>query len=64
QRFYRGEASRRTGAPGTGLGLAICQEIAKRHGGHIHVTSDGVPGKGAQFSVWLPAATREELTAF
>lgn len=64
QRFYRGEASRRTGAPGTGLGLAICQEIAKRHGGHIHVTSEGIPGKGTQFSVWLPAATREELSTF
>jgi PAS domain S-box-containing protein len=64
QRFFRGEASRRTGAPGTGLGLAICQEIAKRHGGHIHVTSAGVPGRGTQFSVWLPAASREELTAF
>ncbi len=64
QRFYRGEASRRTGAPGTGLGLAICQEIAKRHSGHIHVSSEGVSGKGTQFSVWLPAATREELAAF
>lgn len=64
QRFFRGEASRRTGAPGTGLGLAICQEIAKRHGGHIHVTSEGVPGKGTQFSVWLPAATREELASY
>jgi PAS domain S-box-containing protein len=64
QRFFRGEASRRSGAPGTGLGLAICQEIAKRHGGHIHVTSEGVPGKGTQFSVWLPAASKEELTAY
>jgi PAS domain S-box-containing protein len=64
QRFYRGEASRHTGAPGTGLGLAICQEIAKRHGGHIHVTSEGVPGEGTQFSVWLPSASKEELTSF
>jgi PAS domain S-box-containing protein len=64
QRFFRGEASRRTGAPGTGLGLAICQEIAKRHGGHVHVTSAGIPGKGTLFSVWLPAATREELASF
>lgn len=64
QRFYRGEASRRTGAPGTGLGLAICQEIARRHGGHIHVTSEGIPGKGTQFSVWLPAASKQELAAY
>lgn len=61
QRFYRGEASRRTGAPGTGLGLAICQEIAKRHGGHIHVTSEGIPGKGTQFSVWLPASSKDDF---
>lgn len=64
QRFFRGEASRRTGAPGTGLGLAICQEIAKRHDGRIEVTSEGIPGKGTRFSVWLPAATEEDLIAY
>ncbi len=54
KRFYRGVASRSTGAPGTGLGLAICEEIAQRHGGRITVKSKGVPGEGSCFSVWLP----------
>jgi PAS domain S-box-containing protein len=55
KRFFRGFASRSTGAPGTGLGLAICQEIAQRHGGFISVRSEGIPGKGSCFSVWLPS---------
>jgi PAS domain S-box-containing protein len=55
KRFFRGVASRSTGAPGTGLGLAICQEIAQRHGGFISVRSEGIPGKGSCFSVWLPS---------
>ncbi|TFH34483.1 MAG: PAS domain S-box protein, partial [Anaerolineales bacterium] len=54
KRFFRGMASRTTGAPGTGLGLAICAEIAQRHGGFISVASSGIPGKGSCFSVWLP----------
>jgi len=56
-RFFRGSASKSTGAPGTGLGLAICDEIVHRHDGHIgHITvsSEGKPGKGSCFSVWLP----------
>lgn len=53
-RFFRGTASKSTGAPGTGLGLAICNEITHRHDGHIAVASEGKPGKGSCFSVWLP----------
>jgi PAS domain S-box-containing protein len=54
KRFFRGTASRETGAPGTGLGLAICNNIAERHGGHIHLYSEGIPGRGSCFAVWLP----------
>ena len=56
RRFFRGRASRATGAAGTGLGLAICREIIDLHGGRITLESEGVPGKGACFTVFLPAA--------
>ncbi len=39
---------------GTGLGLAISQHIAHAAGGHIEVSS--LEGRGATFSVLLPAA--------
>ncbi len=55
RRFFRGRASHESHASGTGLGLAICKEIADLHGGRITVDSDGLPGRGASFKVWLPA---------
>ncbi|MBF8255270.1 MAG: hypothetical protein HW375_177 [Anaerolineales bacterium] len=55
RRFFRGRASRATGAAGTGLGLAICRDIIDLHGGRITLESEGIPGKGACFTVWLPA---------
>jgi PAS domain S-box-containing protein len=53
-RFFRGAAGRKFGVPGTGLGLAIAQEIVRQHSGHIEVDSDGVPGHGTSFKVWIP----------
>jgi PAS domain S-box-containing protein len=55
ERFFRGRVGRESDAPGTGLGLAIAKEIVDRHGGRIEVVSEGVPGKGTSFTVWLPA---------
>ncbi len=40
---------------GSGLGLATVYSIVKKHQGHIEV--DAKPGEGAQFTVWLPAAS-------
>lgn len=57
KRFWRGRAGRETGAPGTGLGLAIAREVVDRHHGRIDVQSEGVPGQGGVFTVWLPAAS-------
>jgi two-component system phosphate regulon sensor histidine kinase PhoR len=54
RRFFRGHASQVTAAAGTGLGLAICKEIIDRHNGRITVESNGVPGHGSSFTVWLP----------
>jgi len=53
RRFFRGMASRETKAPGTGLGLAICKEIVDRHAGRVTVESEGKPGLGTKFTVWL-----------
>jgi photoactive yellow protein len=44
------------GERGTGLGLATCYAILRRHGGDIEVKS--APGKGTNFIVRLPAASR------
>ena len=39
---------------GTGLGLAICRRIVQEHKGRIEVSSEGAPGKGAIFRIYLP----------
>lgn len=54
ERFFRGKAGRESNLPGTGLGLAIAKELVDRHDGRIEVESEGMPGKGATFTVWLP----------
>jgi signal transduction histidine kinase len=56
ERFFRGKTGRASAIPGTGLGLSIASEIITRHGGRIDVSSAGIPGKGATFSVWLPVS--------
>jgi PAS domain S-box-containing protein len=54
ERFYRGEAGRKSGVPGTGLGLAISAQIMNMLGGTL--TVDSQPGEGAAFTVWLKPA--------
>ena len=52
-RFYRADPSRSRRTGGAGLGLAIARQLATASGGRISVASE--PGRGATFSVWLPA---------
>jgi PAS domain S-box-containing protein len=54
ERFFRGRVGLETGTPGIGLGLTIAKEITERHGGRVEVESQGVPGEGATFNIWLP----------
>jgi signal transduction histidine kinase len=54
ERFFRGKVALSAGKPGTGLGLSIAQKIVERHDGTIDVHSEGIKGKGAAFTVWIP----------
>lgn len=55
ERFFRGRAGRDSGRPGTGLGLSIVRTVVDRHHGQVEVHSEGIPGKGTTFIIWLPA---------
>ena len=51
EKFYQGDRSR--SMSGNGLGLSLVKRIAGLHNGTIRVESE--PGKGAVFTVRLPA---------
>lgn len=50
--------------PGAGLGLTICRDLARGHGGELHVTSK--PGVGSRFFFRVPtdSAQGREIVAF
>lgn len=46
---------------GTGLGIPAVEQILEQHGGGLDITSE--EGKGARFTLWLPAAQAQESAA-
>ena len=52
ERFYRVKGARGRTFEGSGIGLALVQELAKLHGGTVHVRS--VENEGSTFSVIIP----------
>ena len=60
ERFYRG-AEMKAGVSGTGMGLSIARGLlAAEHG---RIWAENCPDGGAQFSVVVPAMTRETEAA-
>jgi two-component system, OmpR family, sensor kinase len=57
-RMFRGARARTDTAGGAGLGLAIAASLTEAMGGTISVSSE--PGRGASFSIDLPAARGTE----
>jgi signal transduction histidine kinase len=54
-RFQRLSARPTGGESSTGLGLSIVKRIVELHGGRVEAQSPG-PGRGATFTIKLPAA--------
>jgi len=53
--FVQLDASLARGAQGTGLGLVLVSQMARLHGGSVHVESQ--PGEGSRFTISIPWVT-------
>jgi len=59
ERFSQGDASTTRRHGGLGLGLSIVKNLVELHGGSVHAESEG-EGRGAAFTVLLPAVARRD----
>jgi CheY-like chemotaxis protein/anti-sigma regulatory factor (Ser/Thr protein kinase) len=62
ERFRQGDASTTRRHGGLGLGLSIVKHLTEQHGGTVRVDSEG-EGRGASFTLQLPAASAAALAA-
>jgi signal transduction histidine kinase len=53
--FAQGDRSLARSEGGLGIGLTVVRKLAEMHGGSVVAWSDG-PGKGSEFTVYLPRA--------
>lgn len=51
--FEQVDAQRDQARGGLGIGLALVRGLVALHGGRVEAYSEG-PGKGSEFTVWLP----------
>ncbi len=58
-RFYRGDLSHSDETPGHGLGLSIAREIARAHGGDVHLVRSDVTWTEFSFVLPQPRAAAE-----
>lgn len=58
ERIFEPFYTTKQGASGTGLGLSTSLSIIEGHGGFVRVYSE--PGRGARFSIYVPAAPTPE----
>ncbi len=58
--FIQGESGLTRTKGGSGLGLTISRRLARLMGGDLALAS--MPGEGATFTLWLPAATEAAAT--
>ena len=61
-RFEQADSKTTRSQGGLGLGLSIVKHLVELHGGNVSVYSDGL-GKGATFTVTLPAAPARSSSA-
>jgi signal transduction histidine kinase/ActR/RegA family two-component response regulator len=62
ERFRQGVSSASRSEGGLGIGLALVQHLVELHRGRIQAESEGA-GRGACFTVWLPARERPAVEA-
>ena len=61
EKFYRSDDRLSRSIEGSGLGLSIVKHVALAHGGKVSLRS--VVGQGSTFTLTLPLATEDEVTA-